>query len=248
MAKVTVVILTKDRAALLERALGSITKQTFLDFEVLVIDDGSVDSTPKILANWSLALPLRIVRHEKPMGIVKSRQEALQKAGGEFVAFLDDDDQWLDENKLSKQLEWFNKHPRGVLCGGGIAVKDISGKIVNKFRSDLDANIRRTMLFRNNFFTSTVMIKRSSAFLVGGFVNDGFDLAEDYDLWLRMGKIGEMGNIKEVFTLYAKSSYNKSKFRMFLKKQSRLIRKNKKIYPFFVIAQIVILFRIIVGK
>ena len=87
------------------------------------------------------------------------------------------------------------------------------------------------MLRKNNFFTSTVMFRRESAVKAGGFVPFGPDLAEDYDLWLRLGKIGKVYNFPEVFTLYHKPQYNKERFKKFLAKQLNLIGKYKADYP-----------------
>ncbi len=260
MPKVSVIVLTKNRATMLERALRSLDRQTFLDVEVVVVDDGSTDGTSQLLSKWSLILPLRVIYHDKSLGIIESRQEALEKTEGELAAFLDDDDEWVDPDKLKKQVGWFQRHLNGVLVGGGIYINSKSQISNNKqypisniqnlnrgFRPVSDVQIRRTMLLRNNFFTSTVMFKRQAALQAGGFVKDGVDLAEDYDLWLRMGKMGEMGNFNEVFTAYTQSSYNKDRFRQFLKKQLQLITTHRHDYPYFWAAWLILRLRLILG-
>src|SRR5581483_3277770 len=119
------------------------------------------------------------------------------------IAYLDDDDEWIDQDKLKKQVEFLDSHQNYVLTGGGIKISESEIKL----RPETDEQIRKTMLLRNNFFTSTVMLRRSSALLAGGFIKDETDLAEDYDLWLRLGRIGKMHNFQAAFTRYTVSHY-----------------------------------------
>lgn len=248
MPAVSINILTKNRVDLLKEALQSVARQNFSDYEVIIIDDGSTDSTEEQLKNLPFS-EFKVIRHEKSLGIIASRQEALETSRGEFVAVLDDDDVWVDTDKLKKQLEYFFAHPKCVLVGGGRMVFDPK-KDTNKghlpyiTRPENDADIRRSMLFRNNFFTSTVMFKRQAAVQAGGFITDGIDVAEDYDLWLRLGKIGEMYNFQEVFDKYRLPSYNKDTIRKFYTKQAALIRKQKMYYPYYFFALLFIKIRI----
>jgi len=249
MPKVSIIILTKDRAGFLKQALESVRLQTFFDYEVIVVNDGSRDSTPQILKDSRLK-DLKILNHQNSVGIIKSRQEALQQAAGEYVAFLDDDDEWVDKDKLKKQVEFLEKHQDYVLVGGGIVIRMQNEELrmknggQEKFRPTVDAAIRKTMLLRNNFFTSTVMFRKSKALEAGGFISDGVDVAEDYDLWLRMGRLGKMYNFKQVFTSYRQSSYNKAKFRKFLLKQLALIKRHKTAYEGYYLSSIILNLRL----
>jgi len=246
MPKVSINILTKNRAELLKKALASVEAQTFRDFEVVVVDDGSTDNTQEIIESFSAEgghLNIKIFKHPQSIGITLSRQEALGKSAGEYVAILDDDDEWVDVNKLKKQVEFLNTHPDCVLVGGGMRVEDRFQMTNYKFRPETDKIIRQTMLSRNNFFTSAVMFKRAAAIKAGGFIIDGADLAEDYDLWLRLGLLGKMRNFQEVFTAYRAPSYNKDKFKQFLQKQLTLISKHKNDYPGYWSAKIILVLR-----
>lgn len=256
MFKVSVIILTKNRAELLGKALESVLNQTEKDVEIVVVNDGSTDNTEEILRIKSENLnKLEIISHQISKGITLSRQEALLAATGEYVAFLDDDDEWSDEEKLKKQLQWFERNVDGVIVGGGIRIISNDEFLISKqrpnpkfqttkFRPENDEDIRKIMLFRNNFFTSTVMVKRQVALDAGGFMKDDVDLAEDYDLWLRIGKLGKMGNIQEVFTNYRKPDYNKGKFKQFLTKQLYLIKRHRQDYPGCFFASIILRFRL----
>jgi len=242
MTKVSINVLTKNRAELLKKALASIERQSFLDYEVVMVNDGSTDETDALLKNLKFK-DLKIINHLASLGITASRQEALLASQGEYVAILDDDDEWLDAEKLSKQVKYLDEHKDCVLAGGNIKIEP--GSRV-KFRPETDGGIRKTMLFRNNFFTSTIMFRREAAISAGGFIKDENDFAEDYDLWLRLGRIGKMYNFPEVFTLYRQPNYNKGKFKAFLQKQLRLVDLNKPYYPLAWLASVIIKLRSII--
>lgn len=242
--KVSVNVLTKNRSQLLKQALLSIGWQTFTDYEVVVVNDGSTDNTAKVLKDPGIK-NFKVITHEHSLGITAGRQEALLASQGEYVAVLDDDDEWLDPNKLQKQVKYLNEHKDYVLVGGGARFKIQNSKFKDKFRAGTDVDIRNSMLFKNNFFTSTVMFRREAAIRVGGFVKAGEDLAEDYDLWLRLGKIGKMHNFHEVFTLYRQPNYNREKLKAFLRKQLVLINKHRKDYPGDFLASLILKVRLI---
>src|SRR5574337_1894372 len=116
MPKVSVNILTKNRAGVLKKALESVFSQSFLDLEAVVINDGSTDNTRQVLESLARE-KLKVIHHPKALGITQSRQEALGASAGEYVAILDDDDEWVDKDKLKKQAEFLERHPDYVLVG-----------------------------------------------------------------------------------------------------------------------------------
>lgn len=249
MAKVSIIILTKNRSGLLRKALLSVERQTFDDYKIIVINDGSNDDTKNVLDLFqknSFGLSIVGLNYAESLGVTARRKEGLGLCAGEYVAILDDDDEWVEIDKLKKQVEYLDNHPDCVIVGGGIRIND-KFQISNfKFRPQSDARIRKTMLFRNNFFTSTVMFRREAAIKAGGFVKDDIDLAEDYDLWLRMGKLRKMYNFPEVFTAYSAPSYNKDKFKQFLRKQLSLISLHKNDYPYYWLAKTILVLRLFI--
>jgi glycosyltransferase involved in cell wall biosynthesis len=248
MPAVSVIILTKNRCELLKKALLSVELQKNVETEIIVVNDGSTDDTMEVLNAWHK--PLVVINHNVSLGIVHSRQEAVTKAGGEFIAFLDDDDEWIDENKLSQQLNWLESSASNILIGTGMILVDESGKNLGTvFRPKLHADIYKTMLFRNNFFTSSIVVRKSALLKVGGFIVDGRDYAEDYDLWLRLGKQGIMHNIYKPMVKYLVKNSNGLSYKLkFWLKQRDLIQVHKKDYPNFLFADLVLTLRIIYAR
>ena len=107
MPKVSVIILTYNRATLLRRALQSVLNQSFGDFEIIVVDDASVDGTKDVMRDMS-DNRIQYVQHKQNMGEGRSRNTGLAKAQGQYIAFLDDDDEWLPE-KLELQVSLMEK-------------------------------------------------------------------------------------------------------------------------------------------
>jgi glycosyltransferase involved in cell wall biosynthesis len=241
MPKVSVNILTKNRPEELARALASVKSQNFTDYDVNIIVDGSDSKTLEVINSFKSSNFLT-TEHQVSIGITNSRQEALVKSQGEFIAILDDDDYWIDKDKLEKQKKFLEDQQEFVLVGGGMQVDGHP----DKFRPKTDEQIRSSMLFGNNFFTSTVMFRKDAAIKAGGFIKDNIDLAEDYDLWLRMGKLGKMYNFPEVFVNYRQPSYNKAKFKQFLTKQLSLIKREKYNYSGYFLASLIMKIRLLI--
>src|SRR5690625_712046 len=105
MIEVSVVIPTKDRAHCIERALESIYNQTVADIEVIVVDDGSNDGTERIIKNYqnNRNIPIHYLKNKNSVGGAVARNRGAKLAKGNYIAFLDSDDEWLPEH-LEKGL------------------------------------------------------------------------------------------------------------------------------------------------
>ena len=112
MPKVSVVIPTHNRAGFLQAAIQSVLNQTFQDFEIIVVDDASEDQTTEIVRSFSDPR-IRYMRHESNKGQGASRNDGIRQASGEYIALLDDDDEWLPE-KLAKQVALLDSSPSQV--------------------------------------------------------------------------------------------------------------------------------------
>lgn len=235
---VSILLPTYNGARFIARAIDSVRAQSFKDWELIVIIDGSTDATSAIV-NQYMAKDgrIKIAASQKNLGIQKSLNVGLGIANGELIARIDDDDEWTQVSKLEEQVEYLTTHPDCVLVGTGMIVVDESGKELYRFLNPLtDAEIRTQITYRNCFSHSTVLFKRSAAQAVGFYSEESTALhVEDYDLWLKMGKIGTFANLPRYsvrFTQRAKALSSLHKLAQ-LKKQLWITCNYQKIYPRF---------------
>lgn len=179
---VSIIIPVFNRAWCLEATLLSVRDQTFKNFEVIVVDDGSTDETSILLDRFP---EVRVHRWEDNRGVSAARNQGIQMARGEWICFLDSDDRWV-ETKLQVQVDWIREHPECPACytdeiwiRNGVRVNP-----KNKHRK-YSGDIFRHCLPLCIISPSSIMMRASTLEAIGGF---DVDLAacEDYDLWLRL--------------------------------------------------------------
>ena len=117
---ISVIVPTYNRGHLLERALRSVLTQTHQQLELIIVDDGSVDNTADVVSTYDADSRVRYIRHQDNLGSSVARNTGIRHAQGEYIAFLDSDDEWLP-TKLEKQMLLFQygSLPRlgAVNCG-----------------------------------------------------------------------------------------------------------------------------------
>ncbi len=190
--RVSVLMSTYNRAGTLARAVESVLAQKDAPLELLIVDDHSSDGTAELLARWQDDGRVVAVRNEQNLGLPASLNRAASLARGEFLARLDDDDYWTDTRKLSGSWPG-TAGPDGVLLG--TAYIDEQGRASVNPLSDED--IRGQLLFRCPFCHSSVLMRRAAFEAVAGY-DESLPYAEDWDLWLRLGAQGAMGNLDAV--------------------------------------------------
>jgi glycosyltransferase involved in cell wall biosynthesis len=179
--RVSVIIPTYNRAWSLHAAVQSVLKQTYADYELIVVDDGSTDETAAMLSRFKGVSVL----HQERQGVSAARNRGVRASQGEFVAFLDSDDTWLPD-KLSVQVRYFDDNPGAVIC----QTEEIwvrRGVRVNPGRRHRK---QAGMIFKPSLALclvspSAVMLRRSLFASIGGF-DEQLPACEDYDLWLRI--------------------------------------------------------------
>jgi len=179
---ISVIIPTYNRAWALEAAVDSVLAQDYPEVELIVVDDGSTDETPALLARYGEAL--RVLTLENG-GVSRARNHGIAASAGEFIAFLDSDDCWLPE-KLSEQAAFFEANPEALIC----QTEEIwirNGKRVNpcKHHKKLSGEIFEASLHLCLVSPSAVMMKRALFEEIGLF-DESLPACEDYDLWLRI--------------------------------------------------------------
>ena len=231
---ISIIIPTYNRADLLPEAVRSVIAQTFTDWELIVMDDSSTDNTEVIVDDFAQRDGrIRYFRHPKNVGIARNRNEGLAQAKGKLIAMLDSDDVWLDHDKLRMQAEYLASHPDCVLVGTFASVIDTEGRDIGTFEfATDDASIRAKMLARNQFVQSSLLYRKIPAMQVGGY-DSSYTVADDYDLWLKMGSEGSLANIPRYATGYREHGGGITKTRRVLAAREHLaiIRRHKKAYP-----------------
>jgi glycosyltransferase involved in cell wall biosynthesis len=189
---ISVIIPTYNRLTQLQEALLSVKAQDYKNFEIIVVDDGSTDGTAAWLGEQQVSS--LIIRHTGFPGLVRNKGARLAK--GEYLCFLDSDDVWK-EQKLTRQVDFFRHHPQIVVCHTREIWKR-NGKIISQVSQDhaRQGNIFPDALKKCIIGPSTVMILPSVFFNLGAFRED-LEIAEDYELWLRLTARFEIGYIEE---------------------------------------------------
>jgi glycosyltransferase involved in cell wall biosynthesis len=187
MPKVSVVILTFNRAKLLEQAIQSVLNQTFQDFEIIIVDDCSTDDTMQVGKNF-LDERIKYIRHEVNKGVGAGRNTGVRNSTGEYIAFLDDDDQWLPE-KLRFQVECLdcNSLEVGAVHCGRLDIDETNGTVLPEIGNDKRGDISKALLRRNFLTTSTVLL-RTICFQKVGLFDETIPVGEDYDMWIRISQ------------------------------------------------------------
>ena len=208
--KVSVLLCTYNRASLVGRAVQSALDQTFRDFELIVIDDGSVDNTRDVVTRFGD--PRIRYMWQENSGLAGSRHVAVECARGEYVTFLDDDDLYLP-HKLAEQVEFMNAHPDVGWSSGGYVVQDMEGNTVAEQRpwQAWPCLGIETWLFQCPTCPSAVIVRRELLRSI-----DDFDPAqgpcEDWDVWLRLANAGcGMAWLETIVCIYRVHSGNWTK-------------------------------------
>lgn len=191
---VSVIIPSYNRASVLRRALDSVSRQDFADLELIVVDDGSTDSTFERIESWQkeTAFPLRYFKTEN-RGVSAARNLGAREAQGRWLAFLDSDDEWLPHKlsaqmKLAEEFRWV--HGEEVWIRNGVRVNAMK-KHAKAGGRQFSRSIELCCIS-----PSTVLIERELFLSAGGFRED-FPVCEDYELWLRLAASEEIGFVKE---------------------------------------------------
>lgn len=180
---VSVIIPTYNRADYLRDAVESALAQTFRNFEILIVDDGSTDCTSEVAASYRGKARYLTQQNSGPAA---ARNNGIRNAAGRYIAFLDSDDVWLPE-MLSRQISMFQANPTAGLAATGYRLMDAEQQISDAIimdRKELEA-ARKGDHYKNFFATSGVMVKKECFQSVGLF-NENLDFAEDWDMWLRI--------------------------------------------------------------
>ncbi len=198
---VSVIMPAYNCEAYVLEAVSSMLSQSFTDFELLVIDDGSTDSTPKLLE--SVDDPrLRLVSNEHNMGLVGTLNRGLGLAVGRYIARMDADDVVVPE-RLEKQVLYLEEHPDVHVLGSMVNLINEQGTVfgaISGYPTDPD-EIHRYLLRECCLIHPSVIFRKDTVKAAGGYSTDARH-AEDYDLWLRLSDDYKIANLPDKLVSY----------------------------------------------
>lgn len=198
-SRVTVVIPVHNGERFVGQAIESVLAQSFTDFELLVINDGSTDGSAGVIESYRDAR-IRPIHLERNIGLAGVRNRGLDEARGELLAWLDADDASLP-TRLEAQVRLLDAHPDVAMCGTW--VRTLGMPVEREWRYPVDpAVLRCKLLFTNPFATSSVMLRRDLVTRHGWRFDAAFPPAEDYQLWERITREYPARNVPEVLTIY----------------------------------------------
>ncbi|PSB08301.1 glycosyl transferase family A [Pleurocapsa sp. CCALA 161] len=202
MPKVSVIIPAYNAIKYLPASIDSILTQTYTDFEIIIVNDGSKDGTEEWFGQLTDPDPRVQLISQTNQGNCAARNIGIAHAQSEYIAFLDADDLWAS-TKLAKQVEILEQNPDVGLVYTWVERIDQNGKSLGKpFESNLSGNIWEKLLARNVIATSSTLIRRSCFERVGKFDENLQSFVEDWDLWLRIAACYPIKVIPEYLLQY----------------------------------------------
>lgn len=200
---ISVIMPSYNAAKYVEHALNSVFEQTYHDIEIVIVDDHSSDCTPELIQKYADIHPeICFIPLEKNMGAGYARNKALELAEGQYVAFLDCDDEWMPD-KLERQLKCMKENETSF-CYTAIEMIDETGKIIKgkrKVKTTCDYN---DLLHNTMIATSSVVVDRKAA---GDFRMHLRRGGQDYATWLKLLRNGTVAcGINEVLVRYRVTS------------------------------------------
>lgn len=238
-------MLTCNRPQFLGRAIGSVHAQRFQDWELIVVQDGSHPQTAAVMAEWERREPrIRHFHRLQKGNIAEATNFGLWQARGRYIAILDDDDYWAAADKLELQVRLLDQHPRCVACGGGAIVVDPAGREKMRYlKPETDRQIRRRALYANPIVHSSAVYRREAAVRCGGY-DESLAGFQDWDLWLRLGRQGELYNLPRYLVCYQlwEGGGSFQAQRGNTESALRIVRRHRRHYPHFPLALAMALF------
>ncbi len=198
---------------MLKRAIASVLAQSLEDFELLILDNSSTDDTEAVARSFSDSR-IRYIKHPLA-GISKARNIGITESKADYIAFLDDDDEWLPE-KLEKQYRIFDVDALGkvgFVYGGYIHIEEETGRVFETITPKLEGNVYEYAVRHRDTLTgaaSNPMLRKSAILAVGGY-DEEVRTGEDYEMFLRLARDYEFRLVKDaLLKIYVHRGYRLS--------------------------------------
>lgn len=202
---VSIIIPVFNSEKFIQKTIESVIAQTYSDWEIIAINDGSTDKSLEILNKYKQELPSKIhVINQKNSGPSSTRNKGITEAKGKYIAFLDSDDLWM-LNKLEKQVEFLESDKEiGLLFSDCYVIEGnriINGKSYLERSKPFRGKIFNH-LFYNNFIPTSTAIVRKDVLKEVGLFNQQYKISQDYDLWLRIAENYSVDFLDELLAEY----------------------------------------------
>jgi len=232
---------TYNRAHFITQAIDSVLSQTFTDWELIILDDCSTDNTKEIIQKYLTDPRIKYIENEINLGITKNRNKALSLSHGEYIAVLDSDDYWTNNNKLSLQNEFLDLNKNYTLVGTNMIIVDEQGQVIKKVKYPSNNFFIKNLLLLKNLFCHSSVLYRKQDILNLGSYDENLPIWEDYDLWLKLGLKHKFANLYQQTTAYRKHTgqSNTEKIKIGQDAQKQIIEKYKETYNGYILAKII---------
>lgn len=213
----SVIIPSYNKAPYIRATLDSLAAQTYPDVEIIVVDDASSDESVEVVRAWaaSHSLPLTLLEHEENRGVCRTLNDGLAVARGEYISCLAADDRYLP-HKIASHVQLLADNPRASFVYGDARIEDPDGRILQesftyayqggRFRQ---GNVFTDLLTANFIAALTVTMRASALDAVGPY--DESLPYEDYDMWLRLARVGEVVSSETIDCVYLETPRSLSK-------------------------------------
>jgi glycosyltransferase involved in cell wall biosynthesis len=197
--KVSVIMPVYNGEKFLRDAVESILNQTFSDIELIVINDGSSDSSVQIITSYTDPR-IVFINNDSNMGLPYARNQGVDVSRGEYIAWLDCDDTSMPD-RLEKQVRLLDENPQIGVCGAWVKIIGGGSDVIAQYPSDPEY-VRASLLFNNCLANSTVMMRAACTRDIGLRFDPSHHLSQDYGLWVRIPRPWQITNLPEVLTIY----------------------------------------------
>ncbi len=196
---VSIVLPVYNGEKYLAESLDSVLAQTYQNWELLIINDGSTDGTENLILKYP-DKRIKYLANDSNKGIIFSLNRGLQESNGEYIARLDADDIALPK-RFEKQVEFLSENSDYALCGSYFQTIDSNGKLLKDVRFPANNRDAQSFLLLHNCFCHSAIMMRSVIAKELKY-DEKFQVCEDYDLWYRISRTGKIVNLPVFMTLY----------------------------------------------
>lgn len=199
MPQVSVLMSVFNGAEFLEEAINSILRQTFSDFEFLIIDDGSTDSSREVISSF-VDRRIRLVCNNKNIGLAASLNKGIALARGIYIARMDSDD-ISHSHRLAAQVDFMDRHSDVGVCGTWVTTFGDGENLEWRYAVKSE-DIKCSLLFESPFAHPSVMLRRSILIDNGIYYDESLQVAQDYDLWTKLSEVTIFANLPSFLYYY----------------------------------------------